>query len=184
MKKDDLRYDSMTEVTESDPKPSSVNNEDRQRGSDAISRMNKSRFSIESKELSGSLAKVISKLPSTNQNFFLCLLEVLFLFQEKSEVNFMTTYNLSAIFQPGIFNHDSQNSEETALKMFISKKFQVSFICADAALLYSSIKKSRTKHTIEVHLRCNMNSKRKNNEILKIQKKKKSHILIWKTGGL
>ncbi len=99
MKKDNFRFHSMAGVA---PGPS-ANNEN---GS------NKSRFNIESKELSSCFAILISKLPNANQNLLLCLLEVLFLFQEKNEINFMNSYNLSAIFEPGIFTHPSNHNQK------------------------------------------------------------------------
>ena len=49
--------------------------------------------------------KLITELPPLNRQLLLYLLDLLAVFASKSEVNGMDSYNLSAIFQPGILSH-------------------------------------------------------------------------------
>lgn len=49
--------------------------------------------------------KLITELPPLNRQLLLYLLDLLAVFSSKSEVNGMDSFNLSAVFQPGILSH-------------------------------------------------------------------------------
>lgn len=51
--------------------------------------------------------KLITELPALNRQLLLYILDLLAVFASKSDLNKMTTSNLSAIFQPGILSHPS-----------------------------------------------------------------------------
>ena len=49
--------------------------------------------------------KLITELPALNRQLLLYLLDLLAVFSSKSEINGMDSFNLSAVFQPGILSH-------------------------------------------------------------------------------
>ncbi|KAL8689969.1 MAG: hypothetical protein Q9218_004485 [Villophora microphyllina] len=53
--------------------------------------------------------KLITELPSLNRQLLLYILDLLAVFSSKSDLNRMTSANLSAIFQPGLLTHPSHD---------------------------------------------------------------------------
>ncbi|KAL8711145.1 MAG: hypothetical protein Q9225_007161 [Loekoesia sp. 1 TL-2023] len=55
--------------------------------------------------------KLITELPPLNRQLLLYILDLLAVFSSKSDLNRMTSGNLSAIFQPGLLSHPSHDME-------------------------------------------------------------------------
>ncbi|KAL8662741.1 MAG: hypothetical protein Q9202_004433 [Teloschistes flavicans] len=55
--------------------------------------------------------KLITELPSLNRQLLLYILDLLAVFSSKSDLNRMTSANLSAIFQPGLLTHPIHDME-------------------------------------------------------------------------
>ena len=55
--------------------------------------------------------KLITELPPLNRQLLLYILDLLAVFSSKSDLNRMTSGNLSAIFQPGLLTHPSHDME-------------------------------------------------------------------------
>ena len=53
--------------------------------------------------------QLITELPSLNRQLLLYILDLLAVFASKSDVNLMTSANLSAIFQPGLLSHPNHD---------------------------------------------------------------------------
>ncbi|KAL9583182.1 MAG: hypothetical protein Q9203_005187 [Teloschistes exilis] len=61
--------------------------------------------------------KLITELPSLNRQLLLYILDLLAVFSSKSDMNRMTSANLSAIFQPGLLTHPDHNLEPKAYRL-------------------------------------------------------------------
>ncbi|KAG8526770.1 uncharacterized protein KY384_008199 [Bacidia gigantensis] len=61
--------------------------------------------------------KLITEIPALNRQLLLYLLDLLAVFASKSEANGMDSFNLSAIFQPGILSHPRHDLEPKEYKL-------------------------------------------------------------------
>lgn len=61
--------------------------------------------------------QLITELPPLNRQLLLYLLDLLAVFASKSEINRMTSSNLSSIFQPGILSHPTHDMVPEAYRL-------------------------------------------------------------------
>ena len=61
--------------------------------------------------------QLITEVPALNRQLLLYILDLLAVFASKSDINLMTSANLSAIFQPGVLSHPTHDMNPAAYRL-------------------------------------------------------------------